>query len=114
MKKLFIVAGLVGLLAACGEEEVGQPKEEPKVETKQEAPVKEDNKGDVPALEEPEVEAPAIEEPKVEVPPPPAENSINPQVALTILQDAYEGIATVRYNAEMKAFLILPTDPNFT
>ena len=118
MKKLILIAGLFGLLVACGEKEVVQPKEEPKEETKEEAPVKEETpaeepKEEAPAPEEPKVEAPAIEEPKIEIPPPTTENSINPQVALTILQDAYEGIAVVEYREELKAFLILPTDPNF-
>ncbi len=117
---MILFAGLVGLLVACGDEEVDKPKKDPKEET----PAVVEPKEETPAVEEPEkepeVEAPAIEEPKEESPaveepaPPPQERaSIDPQVALSILQDAYQGIAKVEYNAELKAFLILPTDPNF-
>lgn len=116
MKKIILIAGLVGLLVACGKEEDVQPKEEPKVETKPKAPAIEEPKEETPpAVEEPKEEAPpAVEEPKEETPAvPPVENSIDPQIALSILQDAYKGIATVEYKEEMKAFTILPTDPNF-
>ncbi len=119
MKKLILFAGLVGLLVACGEEEVVKPKGEPKeevpaaVEPKEEAPSVEEPKEEAPAIEEPKEEAPPAVEPKEEAPPPVQKGSIDPQVALSILQDAYQGIAKVEYNAQLKAFLILPTDPNF-
>ena len=119
MKKLILFAGLVGLLVACGKEEVAPPKEEPKVEEKEKAPVKEEPKEEAPPVEAPPAEvpkeeSPAIEEPKEVTPPPPVtKESINPQIALSILQDAYKGIATVTYNEKLNAFLILPTDPNF-
>ena len=118
MKKLILIAGLVGLLVACGKEEVAPPKEEPKVEEKEKAPVKEEPKEDAPQVETPPAEVPkeetpAIEEPKEATPPPVTKESINPQIALSILQDAYKGIATVTYNEKLNAFLILPTDPNF-
>ena len=118
MKKLILFAGLVGLLVACGKEEVAPPKEEPKVEEKEKAPVKEEPKEEAPPVEAPPAEvpkeeAPAIEEPKEATPPPITKESINPQIALSILQDAYKGTATVTYNEKLNAFLILPTDPNF-
>ena len=118
MKKLILFAGLVGLLVACGKEEVAPPKEEPKVEEKEKAPVKEEPKEEAPPVETPPAEVPkeevpAIEEPKEATPPPVTKESINPQIALSILQDAYKGIATVTYNEKLNAFLILPTDPNF-
>ena len=118
MKKLILFAGLVGLLVACGKEEVAPPKEEPKVEEKEKAPVKEEPKEEAPPVEAPPAEVPkeevpAIEEPKEATPPPVTKESINPQIALSILQDAYKETATVTYNEKLNAFLILPTDPNF-
>lgn len=89
-----IVAGglFLSMIGACGDEEVTETvKEEPKQEVKAEEPKKE---------EEPEKAAPE-------------DDSIDAQVALKVLQDNYEGIATVKYIEETDTFTVLPTDDGF-
>jgi hypothetical protein len=41
------------------------------------------------------------------------DNSYLIQVALELLQENFTGTGTVEYDEEMKAFKVMPTDPNF-
>lgn len=98
MKKAFLGLTVVGILLFGACSDMGETVEEKK------EPVEEVvEKEKVEVVEE-------VEEIKEE----PVDNSALEQLMLTIMQDNFKGIADVTFNAENKAYIILPTDDGFT